>query len=56
MTIKEIRYVTGLTQAAFSDKYNIPIRTIQNWEKRNNCLPYVRELLEFRVKYDLEHN
>ena len=40
MEIKEIRTLTGLSQANFGKKYNIPVRTIQDWEteKRNRLL------------------
>lgn len=31
-TMKEIRQMTGMTQAAFSEAYNIPLRTLQSWE------------------------
>ena len=30
MEIKEIRALTGLSQANFGKKYNIPVRTIQD--------------------------
>lgn len=53
MTIKEIRSLTGLSQTEFGNKYNIPMRTIQNWETgQRKCPAYVEELLEFRVKHD----
>ena len=60
MTIKEIRNLSGLSQAAFSAKYNIPIATIKKWEApRDNpnyreCPSYVNQLLERAVRYDLE--
>lgn len=54
MTIKEIRSLTGLSQTDFGNKYNIPMRTIQNWEGGQRKAPaYVEELLEFKVRYDL---
>ena len=53
MHIKEIRRLTGLSQAAFSEKYHIPKRTIQDWEtEKRNPPKYVIELLEFRVLFD----
>ena len=58
MTIKEIRALTGLTQAKFGERYGIPKRTIQNWEssveKKNHhkCPVYVEKLLERVVKED----
>lgn len=55
MEIKEIRALTGLSQANFGKKYNIPVRTIQDWEaEKRNPTAYVVELLEFRVRYDIE--
>ena len=55
MEIKEIRALTGLSQANFGKKYNIPVRTIQDWEaEKGNPPAYVVELLEFRVRYDIE--
>lgn len=46
LTIRDIRAATGLTQAAFSDRYCIPRRTIENWERGvRSCPPYVRLLL-----------
>lgn len=53
MTIKEIRILTGLSQQAFSDKYEIPKRTIEDWEAgRRNPPEYVTSLLERAVKED----
>lgn len=55
MNIKELRTLTGLSQSAFSKKYNIPIRTIQDWEGEKRIPPeYVIELLEFKIKADLK--
>ena len=45
----------GLSQANFGKKYNIPVRTIQDWEtEKRNPPAYVVELLEFKVRYDIE--
>ncbi|MCC8101628.1 MAG: helix-turn-helix domain-containing protein [Clostridiales bacterium] len=46
LTIKEMRSLLGLTQAEFGAKYNIPIRTIEDWERGVRTPPqYVLELL-----------
>ena len=43
------------TFSSFGKKYNIPVRTIQDWEtEKRNPPAYVVELLEFRVRYDIE--
>ena len=58
MTIKEIRKITGLSQADFGEYYNIPLPTIKKWEStpdnqnHRNCPPYVNQLLERVVKID----
>ena len=53
MTIKELRALTGLSQQAFSEKYGIPKRSIENWEGgKRNPPEYVIKLLERIVKED----
>lgn len=32
MTIREMRVSLGNTQGEFAARYNIPFRTVQNWE------------------------
>lgn len=45
-TVRDIRKHTGLTQAAFSIRYCIPKRSIENWESGSrSCPDYVRLLL-----------
>lgn len=49
----EIRTLSGLTQQAFSEKYGIPKRSIENWEGgKRNPPEYVIKLLERIVKED----
>lgn len=46
LTIRQIREHTGLTQAAFGERFFIPGRTVQNWERgENECPVYTRLLL-----------
>ena len=56
MRFKEIRKLTGLTQSAFAEKYNIPKRTVENWESTSSnarkAPEYVLDLLERVVKED----
>lgn len=45
-TVKDIRRHTGLTQAAFAQRFCIPKRTIENWEGAvNECPAYTRLML-----------
>ena len=58
MTIKEIRAITGLSQAKFATRYGIPKRTVESWEAApdkssyRECPPYVVALLERAVRED----
>ena len=53
--IKAIRAKTGLSQAKFSEAYEIPKRSIENWEAGKRVPPeYVVNLLEFKVNADLK--
>jgi putative transcriptional regulator len=55
MKFKEIRSFSGLSQQAFSDKYKIPKRSIENWESGKRTPPeYVISLLERAVKEDIK--
>ena len=54
MNIKDMRIELGDTQSEFAARYNIPFRTIQNWESGVRKPPeYIMELLEQRIKTDL---
>lgn len=54
MSIKDLRTKLGDTQAEFSKRYNIPFRTIQNWEAGINTPPaYVEDMLKEKVNADL---
>ena len=54
MNIRELRKQLGDTQTEFAERYNIPFRTIQNWEAGVRTPPeYLLELLESRVKEDV---
>ena len=54
--MKEIRSLTGLSQAKFGKKYGIPRRSIENWESgKTECPSYLVDLLERVVKEDYEY-
>lgn len=58
VNIKRLRQTTGLNQKEFSERYRIPLRTLQNWETDDNmpsarkCPQYVSYLLEKAVMMD----
>lgn len=54
MDIRELRSKLGYTQNEFALRYNIPFRTVQNWESgMRNPPEYVIKLLEERIMTDL---
>lgn len=54
MNIREMRTRLGDTQSEFAARYNIPFRTVQNWEAGVRTPPeYVVNLLEGRIRADL---
>ena len=59
MNIKEIRNLSGLSQAEFAEKYDVPLNTLKGWESNEtssryrNCPVYVEKLLERVVKEDV---
>lgn len=55
MEIKDIRKLINESRAAFGRRYNIPIRTLENWESgKSDCPEYVKELLLRAVAEDAE--
>lgn len=55
MDIKELRQSTRMTQKEFAEYFNIPQRTIENWEGGKRTPPeYVVELMEYKIKKERE--
>ena len=54
MNIRDMRTRLGDTQSEFAARYNIPFRTVQNWEAGVRKPPeYIINLLESRIQADL---
>ena len=50
MTFKELRTLSGMTQAEFAEYFGIPKRTIENWDNEVRTPPeYVIALLEYKL-------
>lgn len=50
----EIREMLSESRAEFSRQYNIPVRTLENWESgKSSCPEYVRQLFEKAVREDV---
>lgn len=53
MTIKEMRTVCGMTQKAFAEYFEIPLRSIQNWEGGQRACPsYLENLIEYKLTHE----
>ena len=52
--IKELRKRTKMTQKDFAEYFNIPVRTLQDWEHgRRNPADYLVELIKYKVEREL---
>ena len=55
-TIRELRTITGLSQARFAEAYGIPKRSIENWESGSRKAPdYLIRLLARAIKEDFQN-
>ncbi|MBR5305924.1 MAG: helix-turn-helix domain-containing protein [Oscillospiraceae bacterium] len=51
MTIKELRQATGMNQTAFAKYFEIPLRTVQDWEAgRRQPLNYLLKLMQYKLE------
>ena len=51
MTFKELRELSGLNKTDFAAYFEIPYRTIQNWELGlRECPKYLLKLMEYKLK------
>ena len=55
MTIKELREQSGMSRTQFAEYFNIPYRTIQDWELGNRTPPdYLIDLMVYKLFTDVE--
>lgn len=53
----QIRDISGLSRAAFARKYNIPVRTLEEWDSERRKAPeWVLDLLERVVQIDSKNS
>ena len=51
LTFKELRQASGMNLKQFSEYFEIPYSTIQNWEGgHRQCPEYLLKLMEYRLK------
>lgn len=50
MTFKELREGTGMNKTQFAEYFDIPYRTVQNWEAGvNKCPEYLLNLMMYKL-------
>ena len=50
MTIKDLRTMSGMTQQEFANYFEIPKRTIENWEGgQRKCPEYLKKLIKYKL-------
>lgn len=51
MTFKELRKASGMNQRQFAEYFNIPLRTIENWEADSEkCKQYLLDLMRYKLQ------
>lgn len=51
--VKELRTKAGMTQRAFSEFFQVPAMTIQNWEQgKRECADYLYKLMEYKLIHE----
>ena len=49
----EIRQRTGMNRREFAEYFNIPYRTVQDWELGNRQMPeYLFRLIEYKIQME----
>ena len=55
MTFQEIKELSGMKLTELSRYFEIPYRTIQNWNEGTNIAPeYLLKLMKFKLENDSE--
>lgn len=48
---KDLRERSGMTQEKFAKYFNIPKRTIEEWDRgTRKCTPYLLDLMEYKLE------
>lgn len=52
----ELRYSTGMNRREFAEYFDIPYRTVQEWELGNRKMPeYLLRLMVYKVRIENEN-
>ena len=51
MTLTELRDLSGMSRKQFCEYFNIPYRTVQDWESgARKCSEYLIDLMEYKLR------
>lgn len=51
MTLTELRCLSGMSRKQFCEYFNIPYRTVQDWESGvRKCSEYLIDLMEYKLR------
>lgn len=51
MTFKELRQASGMNKTKYAEYFNIPYRTVQNWElELRQCPDYLLDLMRYKLE------
>lgn len=51
MTFKELRLLSGMNMTEFGQYFELPYRTVQNWEYGvRSCPEYLLKLMEYKLR------
>lgn len=57
MTFKELRQASGMNQTEFHKYFEIPYRTIQDWEHgKRKCPEYLLKLMQYKLENEKNLN
>lgn len=53
VTFKELRERSGMTRGQFAEYFEIPYRTVQNWELGlRECPGYLLKLMQYKLDHE----
>lgn len=51
MTFKELRESSGMNKTKFAAYFEIPLRTVMNWEyEQRKCPSYLMKLMQYKLE------
>jgi DNA-binding transcriptional regulator YiaG len=57
LTFKEIRQQSGMNLKRFSEYFEIPYSTLQNWEGgHRQCPEYLLKLIQYKIEKERKQN